>query len=311
MLDTPVLFIIFNRPDCTKAVFAQIRKAKPRQLFIAADGPRKYNITDVELCEKTRKITEKIDWDCEVKTLFRDENLGCAKSVSGAITWFLEHVEQGIILEDDCLPHPTFFKFCEDTLNFYKDDLTVFNVSGSNSQFGRVRGDGSYYFSKYGHIWGWATWRRAWKGYDIDILDYPNIIQSSEVEPYWKNIFFLTYNKKIDTWDYQWFFHLQKNKAKVVVPNRNLILNIGFQSNATHTNTLPKWHKNYRLDTEGITDIIHPSSTDINKKADEFTFRVKFTEKATLKSITKKILLYALTDAHIQRLKSLFKLRKN
>jgi hypothetical protein len=310
MLNTPVLFLIFNRPDTSLQVFERIREARPKQFFIAADGPRKDIPKDEQLCLEARSIVNRIDWDCEVKTLFREDNLGCGIAVCDAITWFFTHVEQGIILEDDCLPHPTFFKFCEDTLNFYKDDLTVFNVSGSNSQFGRVRGDGSYYFSKYGHIWGWATWRRAWKEYDIDILDYPNIIQSFEVEPYWKNIFFLTYNKKIDTWDYQWFFHLQKNKAKVVVPNRNLILNIGFQSNATHTNTLPDWRKNYKLDKEGITDIIHPTFNEINKKADYFTFKVKFGKKMTLKSIIKKIILVFLSETAFKKMKSILLLNK-
>ncbi len=306
MIETPVLLLIFNRPDTALKVFNVIREAKPKKLFIAADGPRSDKPMDKELCIKTRSIIHNVDWDCEVRTLFREENMGCGIAIYEAINWFFSYEEQGIILEDDCLPHPTFFYFCEEMLNYYRDDLEVFNISGSNNQFGRHRGDGSYYFSKYGHTWGWATWQRAWKNFDREIPDYPNVIESIEIESYWKNIFQSVYiNKNIDIWDYQWLFYIRKNKAKAVVPNKNLILNIGFDSTATHTNTLPTWFKKYKLDKKGITNIVHPTSKLINKKADNFTFYIKFKKKKTFKSIIKKVLLQIFNDTQIQQIKSL------
>jgi hypothetical protein len=274
-MNTPVLFIIFNRPECTKAVFAQIRKVKPKQLFIAADGPRASYPNDFELCLQTRKIIEKIDWECDVKTLFRDENLGCGKAISEAITWFFTFADTGIILEDDCLPHPTFFRFCEEMLKKYRDNQNVFNISGSNFQFGKKRGDGSYYFSKYGHTWGWATWRRAWLKFDPNMKDYNEFRNKLNIEQYWIDVFDKTYFDKPNIWGYQWFYQMQKNKAKAVVPNSNLIYNIGFDTDATHTQSKPHWHKFYKLD-DGIATIEHPTNCEINNIADEFMFNILF-----------------------------------
>lgn len=171
-MNCPVLFLIFNRPDTTRKVFAEIRRAKPARLYIAADGPRKERTTDIALCEQTRDIINEIDWPCQSYTLYRKENLGCKLAVSSAINWFFEREESGIILEDDCLPHPTFFKFCEIMLERYKDDTRVMHIGGSNFQEGMIRGDGDYYYSKWTPVWGWASWRRAWKNYDVNMVKW-------------------------------------------------------------------------------------------------------------------------------------------
>ena len=159
MFNTPILFLIFNRPEVTFAVFEQIQKIQPKYLFIAADGPRNYK--ENELCKATRDVVQKIDWDCELKTLFRNENLGCAKNVSSAIKWFFDHVEKGIILEDDCYPDLSFFSFCEELLNYYDNNDRIMAISGFNAQLGIKRTKHSYFFAEIPLVWGWATWRKA------------------------------------------------------------------------------------------------------------------------------------------------------
>ena len=163
MKTAPVLLIIFNRPDTTARVFEAIRAARPTELYIAADAPRENRSEDKRLCEEAKKITEKIDWPCEVHRLYQEKNLGCKRGPIASITWFFENVEAGIILEDDCVPHPSFFAFCSELLEKYADDKRIMHVSGNNFQFGKMRGDASYFFSEYTLSWGWATWRRAWQ----------------------------------------------------------------------------------------------------------------------------------------------------
>lgn len=239
----PVLFLIFNRPELTLRVFEQIRRARPGQLFVAADGPHTNVPTDVELCAQTRQIIQSVDWNCEVNTLFREENLGCRQAVSSAIDWFFEHVEAGIILEDDCLPHPTFFRFCAELLERYRDDKRVMAISGRSLQLRRKRTRYSYYFSRYNHIWGWASWRRAWRYYDVTMEHWPTlknsgelrVLESSSAVEYWTRIFQAVYEGKIDTWDYQWTFACWLQKGLTALPYRNLISNIGFGPDATHT----------------------------------------------------------------------------
>ena len=244
LLKVPVLFLIFNRPDTTKQVFDEIRKAQPAQLFVAADGPRKDRPTDYELCKKTRDILQQVDWDCKVSTLFRDENLGCKKGVSSAIDWFFSSVDKGIILEDDCVPNQSFFLFCQELLERYRDDERIMMISGDNFQFGKRRTNCSYYFSKYFHIWGWATWKRAWNHYDIDMKLWPeikegrwlkDILKDNKTEKFWEKIFENTYLGKINTWDYQWVFSCWIQNGLSILPNVNLVKNIGFDGTATHT----------------------------------------------------------------------------
>lgn len=246
LFDTPVLFLIFNRPDLSEKVFGQIRKVRPRQLFIAADGPRKTHSEDEEKCATTRKVVmDMIDWDCEVKTLFREENLGCGLAVSQGITWFFGHVEMGIILEDDCYPDLSFFGFCEQLLKYYENDERIMMVSGTNL-LPNWKTDESYFFSRIGTIWGWATWRRCWDLYDFEIKDLNKLIKNetifnipiseNEIVQRIRNL------KKIkagelDTWDYQWTFTRLINYGLSIISSKNLVTNIGFNSSATHSNT--------------------------------------------------------------------------
>ncbi|MDL1966955.1 MAG: glycosyltransferase family 2 protein [Deltaproteobacteria bacterium] len=242
-LKTVVLFLIFNRSDTTKQVFEAIRQAKPPRLYVAADGQRVDKPGEAEKCEEVRRIATQVDWDCEVKTLFRDKNLGCKYAVSGAIDWFFENEEEGIILEDDCLPSQSFFWFCEELLERYLGDERVMQICGSNFLNGWLRNDDSYYFSQYGPVWGWASWRRAWIYYDVDMKLWPEVKEKkifldfcdgkSEMS-YRLNLYDKVFAGEIDTWDYQWGFAKIINHGLSVTPNANLISNIGFREDGTH-----------------------------------------------------------------------------
>lgn len=244
---TPVLMIIFNRLDTTKVVFEAIRKARPPRLYVAADGPRPHVPSDKEKCAATRRIVESVDWPCEVKTLFQDENLNCGRAPSTAMSWFFEHEEQGIILEDDCLPSQSFFRYCQELLDRYKDDHRVMHIGGNNFLKGwRNDEDYSYYFSRSGHIWGWATWRRAWQKFDFDIQLYPKLKQSGYFDNFFLNRLEKTYRLRkfdltvanrgrVDWWDYQWDFARFANSGLAIVPQVNMVKNLGFGEGATHT----------------------------------------------------------------------------
>jgi hypothetical protein len=277
---TPILLIIFNRPSTTIKVFEKIRQAKPLRLYVASDGPREGHVSDKENVIKARKIATKIDWPCEIKTLFRDKNLGCKKGTSDAITWFFEYEERGIILEDDCVPHLDFFTFCENLLECYAKDVRVSVITGNNFQNGKWRGDASYYFSKYVHCWGWATWRRAWNYYQGDLKFWPEWSNSKaffkcvpdKVERrYWKKIFDLVYAKKLESiWDYPWVANIWYKNGLTVTPNINLVSNIGYGENATHTHDENSKFSN--MPTMGLSHIIHPKQVLIDIEADRFVF---------------------------------------
>jgi len=244
-LNTAVLFLVFNRLNTTEQVFEAIREAKPPRLYIAADGARPNIEGEAEKIEAVRDyIIQNIDWECEVKTLFRDENLGCKYAVSDAITWFFENEAQGIILEDDCLPSQSFFWYCEDLLEQYKNDQRIFLISGYNKQNQWKIEDESYFFSNYGGIWGWASWSRAWKHYDVDMKDihefmrknnFVNLLGKRQGLQRQKMIFDSIIIKDINTWDYQWGYARHKNNGLACVPSMSLIENIGFGEDATNT----------------------------------------------------------------------------
>lgn len=279
-LNTPILFIIFNRPELSKVVFERIREVKPKKLYVAADGPRDLKPKEKALCEETRQILKQIDWPCELKTLFRESNLGCGRAVSSAISWFFQMEEMGIILEDDIVPDLSFFPYCSQLLEYYKNDSTVMQINGCNFQQGQLRGDGSYYFSAFPHVWGWASWRRAWQNYDFNLSDVNYFYNLNKLKFYfkekkilntWYEIFFKMNQKLIDTWDYQWNYAIWNVKGKVIAPNVNLISNIGFGIDATHTHDQDSKFAN--LTTSSIDNVLHPTNTFINKEADLFTFK--------------------------------------
>jgi hypothetical protein len=276
-MNSPVLFLVFNRPDTTQQVFEAIRKAKPTKLFVAADGPRLGKEGEKEKCEAVKNIFTQIDWDCELTTLFRKDNLGCGKAVSEAITWFFEQVEEGIILEDDCLPDITFFAFCETMLKKYREETTVMHISGVNFSPPKYNNAYSYYFSSITYIWGWATWKRAWMKYDYKMLDYTleysekilsKYFKDKHVKKYWHSVFKQIANKEIDTWDYQWHYCVLKNQSVSINPLINLVSNIGFGNGATHTVNDSLWYSNYPLQKYFSTKIF--KRIKINKKMDDF-----------------------------------------
>lgn len=251
-LTTPILFLIFNRLDTTKRVFAEIRKAKPTKLYIAADGPR--NEKEKKITDEVRKfVLSNIDWPCKVKTLFRDKNLGCKYAVSSAIDWFFKNEEMGIILEDDCLPSQSFFRFCQELLERYKDKNEIMHISGTNvEKISKIKE--SYFFSGCFNVWGWATWRRAWREYDVKMKDWPkwrikslNFMKDYSLINKIKSLrlYELTYRGKIDTWDYQWDFCCLKSKGISIIPKKNLIKNLGF-SIGTHTTNYKEREKSLK-----------------------------------------------------------------
>lgn len=277
MLQTPVLMIVFNRPETTQKVFAQIRKIKPRYLFIAADGPRAGHPDDVKLCEEVRKIVTAIDWDCELKTLFRDENLGCGKSVSGAINWFFQHVEEGIILEDDCLPSLSFFGYCEELLQRYREHERVFMIGGFNYFKEKAPVIESYYFSRFARVWGWATWKRAWKHYRFEVPEWHNrrtrnkaLLRLLHIE---KINFLLIHMRlilsgRMNAWAPQWWFYMLLHDGLCILPAQDLIVNIGFSTNATHTWSLQNSYLARKQLTELQGPLIHPQKVEYNIRAD-------------------------------------------
>lgn len=239
---SPILFLIFNRPKETQILFDAIKEVKPEKLYIAADGPRN-NGKDDTACQEVKKIVSLIDWECEVKTLYREKNLGCKVAVSEAITWFFGNEEEGIILEDDCLPSSDFFRFCDELLEKYREDDHVGHICGTNLLDDK-RGDGDYYYSKLPMIWGWASWRRVWSKYDITMSNFQEfrkndslnkITDNRYIKNHLYNTFSLTYKGEINTWDYQYFYSITVNDIVSIMPNYNMITNIGFNENGTHT----------------------------------------------------------------------------
>lgn len=276
-LQTPVALLIFNRPDTTERVFNAIAQAKPPKLLVVADGPRDSRPGEAEKCQETRAIIERVDWPCEVVTHYSEVNMGCKLRVSSGINWIFEQAEEAIILEDDCLPDPTFFRYCEEMLERYRHNERVGMVSGGNLQFGQKRGQSSYYFSKYTHIWGWASWRRAWKHYDRDLTLWPKFRDAGLLEhcfetegerSYWRNSFQWVYEGSLDTWDVSWTFTALTHGLLQVVPNVNLISNIGFGPNATHTHVVGV-HAN--LPTEPLQfPLTHPTFVLPDLDADQY-----------------------------------------
>ena len=283
-LEAPVAFIIFNRPDTTERVFAEIAKAKPTKLLVVADGARTDKAGEAEKVAATRAIIDLVDWDCEVLTNYSDINMGCKRRVSSGIDWVFEQVEEAIILEDDCLPDPTFFRFCQEMLEHYRNDQRIGMISGDNFQFGSRRNDDSYYFSKYVHIWGWATWRDRWQNsYDVELKKWPairdggwleDILGNKKEAASWTGVFEDTYKDEIDTWDFQWVFANWVEGRINVMPNVNLISNIGFGADATHT-VGDSNVANLPVD-KVLFPIGHPVGVFRNLQADLFTFQQSF-----------------------------------
>jgi hypothetical protein len=246
-LETPVAFIIFNRRDTTEKVFAEIAKAKPRKLFVIADGPRSDKPGDAEKCSAARDVIARVDWDCEVMKNYSDVNLGCGHRPASGINWVFEHVEDAIILEDDCVPHPSFFPFCAELLEKYRQDTRVMHIGGSYFLNNPIPASYSYYFSVFNIAnGGWATWRRAWRYFDLQCKLWPilkdtrwlsHLEDDDRARRFWAREFETAHREKGDVsyWDHQWTFACWANSGLSILPKKNLTSNIGFHEDATHT----------------------------------------------------------------------------
>jgi hypothetical protein len=265
-MNTPIVFIIFNRPDPTAQVFAAIRQARPSQLLVIADGPRADRPDDEEKCRVARSVIDQVDWPCEVLTNYAEKNMGCKYRVASGLDWAFSLVEEAIIFEDDCLPHPSFFPYCEELLGKYRDDRRIGIISGHNNLFGYRRNSDSYYFSNIPYIWGWATWKRTWEAYDFNISDWPEVRDSGRLKDIfhhdievqsWTSIFDHQYDGYFNAWDYQLMFTSLINNWLNIIPNTNLISNLGFDTDATHTKN-PQDPLSKQLSEEMVFPMIHP-----------------------------------------------------
>ena len=287
MTQAPVLFLIFNRPHETTRVFEAIRRARPSRLYIAADGPRSDKPGEEVLCEKTRRVVEPahIDWPCEVSRLFRSENLGCGRAVSEAISWFFDREELGLIIEDDILPGQDFFRFCDLLLEEYRSDSRVMHINGSNYLYRKPDLPRGYYASRIPHIWGWATWRRAWqhysfrmpgsaKDYDSNANFWPQHLTGRDRRK-WAEVFARTGRMETNTWDYQWTYAVWKGGGLCLTPEVNLVSNLGLNKKGTHG--LGLYRPVNHLTPEAIKgDIVNPDSLEVRTDRDRFVQRHNF-----------------------------------
>jgi hypothetical protein len=273
----PIAFLIFNRPEQTARTFAAIRGARPAELLVVADGPRPDRAGERELCARVRAIIDGVDWPCRVLRNFAETNMGCGKRVSSGLDWVFGQVKEAVVLEDDCLPDPSFFPYCAELLERYHTDERIMMISGNNFQNGAKRTRDSYYFSRFPHCWGWATWRRAWQLLDLEMRDWPQrrhrrwlkpIARNPALECYWAQCFDDVMTGKIDTWDYQWMYCVLTRNGLSIAPEVNLVTNIGFSATATHTLTVDE---RCLVPSRAMEfPLRHPDTVMPCEKADEF-----------------------------------------
>jgi hypothetical protein len=360
-MHTAVALIVFNRPELTAQVFAEIAKAKPPKLLVIADGPRPDHPEDAGMCAAAAAVLDQVDWDCEVLKNYSKVNLGVARRMATGITWVFDQVEEAIILEDDCVPDPTFFRFCDELLEKYRQDERVMAIAGNDFQFGQKSMTSSYFFSYYNVIWGWATWRRAWRHFDFTLRLWPmlrntswlsEIVRDIRAAEYWKQMFDGAYafaglrptdqghelpyelrdGRKLaelfdslrrlglirptqggasawpgefSTWDYQWSFACWAQNGLTIMPTTNLVSNVGFGPDATHTRCSPQQDKRACLPTEPMVfPLRHPPVVVPDREADRQLFEV-----CTLASLPKPLnlsqRLYQKCSSFIQRHPSL------
>jgi hypothetical protein len=279
--EIPILLIVFNRPDKTSQVLSALRNFKPQHLFVAADGPRPGVADDAERCATTRRLLDEIDWNCEVRTLFHDSNLGCKRGPEHAISWFFSQVRSGIILEDDCVPTADFFPFCAELLERFEDCEKIMMIGGHNLLGSWPHAATSYLFSRTAPTWGWATWRRAWERYDPAMTAWSSAdvqrrlrsrMPAAEFRVI-RRIYDRVRTGSLDAWDYAWSFAMLQADGLSVVPTRNLITNIGFGEDATHTkNALSA---DARVATAELTfPLRHPTTIELSD-AFESAFNIR------------------------------------
>lgn len=302
MFNTPILYIVFNRLDTVKQTFPQIKKQQPKDLYVAADGPRPSKPEESEKCKAVRDwILSQIDWDCNVHTLFREKNLGCKYGVAGAIKWFFENVEQGIVIEDDIFPAQSFFKFCEQMLEIYKDRNDIGFISGCCAFPALCKKNTDYFLSTIPGVWGWASWKRAVKDYSPDIASLlenipkriKTIILDKRAEKALLDYSKLAVKNEIDTWDYQMVDYMTSRGFYTIYPCKSLVRNIGFISDSTHTSTRPYWY----TDTLYERELKPQEQIFLNKKYANTIEKEFYTSFSILKAIKGKLYsVYCLWD---------------
>lgn len=273
-----VVLLVFNRPEHTARVLKVVRNARPEKLFVVADGPRKGNESDPELCARTRELLESVDWPCVVERSYSDENLGLKKRVITGLDWVFQQVEQAIVLEDDCVPGEDFFDFCGELLHHYRADPRVWAVSGDNFQDSQPRGESSYYFSKYFHCWGWATWRRVWTQFRSEIGFWPELRSSprwkqlhedAEEQEYWSWIYDRVRSGDINSWAFPFMLNMWRAGGLCAIPQTNLVTNIGFGVSGTHCHAESRLSE---IPTGLMRSISHPGTVGPDACADRYTF---------------------------------------
>ncbi|MEI6463774.1 MAG: glycosyltransferase family 2 protein [Verrucomicrobiota bacterium] len=283
MREAPVVFIIFNRVECTRQVWARICEARPRTLLLIADGPRRDRSADAERCAEVRRLVETVDWPCDVRRNYAETNVGAARRIASGLDWAFALVEEAIILEDDCLPDPTFFPFCAELLERYRDHAGIAQIAGCSFQPQPAREFPCYFFSRYTHGWGWATWRRAWRLYDHEMKVWRTeregkwlsaMIAHPDERAVWARCFDETLTGQVDAWDYRWTLAVWRRGMQSILPYRNLISNIGFGADATHTRRASPWAA---LAVSAMPfPLVHPDSLACDAAADEVTSRLVF-----------------------------------
>jgi hypothetical protein len=295
-VETPVALLVFNRPAETERVFARIRQAAPSRLLIVADGPRPDRAEDAARCAAVRHIVAQVDWPCAVEHQFADTNLGCRRRVSSGLDWVFARCERAIILEDDCLPASTFFRFCDEMLAHFANDTRVMHVGGSNFGLAPQSYPHSYAFSCLNHIWGWATWRRAWRYYDVTLAAWPTLDQEAWLAARvlhrpavdtWRTMFQSAFEGQLDTWDVQWTFACWQRNGLSVLPARNQIANIGFSAEATHTRGRSPWAD---LPTHALDfPLVHPTRIACDERLDLAMQRALFSPPGIWRRLARSI----------------------
>lgn len=278
-MSVPVVLIAFNRPETTAKVLAAIRGYRPSRLLVVADGPRPHRSGEAERCAAVRRlIDEGVDWPCDIERCWSDVNLGCRKRVSSGLDWAFSRADRAIVLEDDCLVHPSFFPYCEELLERYAHDERIGSIGACDVSESGADHDASYRFSRFHHVWGWASWSRAWRHYDVAAAAWPRLRDAGWLDgechgraerDFWRSVFEGVHTGRIDTWDFQWVFACWANRMLSICPQANLVTNIGFGADATHTTGADAAPS---MATHGLRlPLRHPETLAIDHAADRIT----------------------------------------
>lgn len=306
--EAPVLLIAFNRPNTTKKVFDAIKRARPTKFYVAADAPRIRNKEDIQNCSLVKNIVRDVDWDCDVHYRFAEKNQGCGPGPYNAINWAFKNEDRLIILEDDCVPVLSFFQYCNEVLERYKNDTRIWFVSGNQYNEEAVKTPHSYFFSRYGHSWGWATWKRCWDFMDMSLAKYKLIIEqdlykssfrTTEEAIFFQNVIDKIYHNELlrnHIWDFQFGFVISSNGGLSIVPSKNLVTNIGYEG--THSSNKTVFHDRPADETYSIKS--HPDFVLPDVNYDTWHFQHHWNRQPTnnyyrrIIKIPRKILKWAL-----------------